>query len=87
MARKRLLSSWPVSLCRKRDKLSLVPGTKVRFQSLKSAVRGSDLGLNPANDGQVIRINIPPLTEERRIEMVKMLGQKTEEARVAIRVS
>ena len=43
------------------------------------------MGLNPANDGQVIRVPIPPLTEERRQEYVKLVRQKAEEARVAIR--
>jgi ribosome recycling factor len=44
-----------------------------------------DQGLNPASDGQVIRVPIPPLTEERRKEFVKLVKQKAEEARVAIR--
>jgi ribosome recycling factor len=45
----------------------------------------SDLGLNPANDGKIIRVPIPALTEERRREFVKMLHRMAEEARVAIR--
>ena len=49
--------------------------------------RGSELGLNPSNDGQVIRIPFAPLTEERRRELVKVIKHKVEEARVAIPVS
>ncbi|TMF88679.1 MAG: ribosome-recycling factor [Chloroflexi bacterium] len=49
------------------------------------AIRDSGQGLNPANDGQVVRVPIPPLTEERRKEYVRMVHAKTEEARVAVR--
>ncbi len=52
---------------------------------IERAILQSDLGLNPANDGQVIRVPIPALTEERRREMVKVLGKIAEEARVSIR--
>ena len=52
---------------------------------VEKAIRTSELGLNPASDGQVIRVPIPPLTEERRKEYVKMARQKAEEARVAVR--
>ncbi|MGI8563328.1 MAG: ribosome recycling factor [Candidatus Dormibacter sp.] len=51
----------------------------------EKAIRESGLGLNPANDGQLIRVPIPPLTEERRREYVKMAKQRAEEARVAVR--
>ncbi|GBE16775.1 ribosome-recycling factor [bacterium BMS3Abin15] len=53
--------------------------------NIEAAIKESDLGLNPNNDGQVIRLNIPPLTEERRIDLVKVLNQKAEEARVSVR--
>ena len=53
--------------------------------AVEKAIRDASLGLNPANDGQVIRVPIPPLTEERRREYVKMVKQKAEETRVAIR--
>jgi ribosome recycling factor len=49
------------------------------------ALRSGERGLNPASDGRVIRVPIPPLTEERRKEFVKLVRQKAEEARVAIR--
>lgn len=53
--------------------------------TVEKALRTSDQGLNPANDGTLIRVPIPPLTEERRREYVKLVRQKAEEARVAIR--
>ena len=52
---------------------------------MDKAILKSDLGLTPVNDGKVIRISIPPLTEERRKELVKVAGKYTEECRVAIR--
>ncbi len=53
--------------------------------AIEKAIQRSDLGLTPVNDGKVIRISIPPLTEERRKELVKMVRKMAEEARVAIR--
>jgi ribosome recycling factor len=53
--------------------------------AIEKAIRDSGSGLNPANDGQVIRVPIPPLTEERRREFVKLVKQRAEEARVAVR--
>ncbi len=58
---------------------------KSQMGVVEKALRTSDQGLNPANDGQVIRVPIPPLTEERRREYVKLVRHKAEEARVAIR--
>jgi ribosome recycling factor len=52
---------------------------------IEKALQTSDLGLNPANDGKVIRVPIPALTEERRKEYVRLLHKMTEEGRVAIR--
>jgi len=52
---------------------------------VESAIRESDLGLNPSNDGQVIRVAIPSLTEERRHDLVKTLNRFAEEARIAVR--
>ncbi|MCC6958624.1 MAG: ribosome recycling factor [Dehalococcoidia bacterium] len=54
-------------------------------QAIQKAIQASDLGLNPAIDGQTMRLPIPPLTEQRRKDLVKMLHNKSEEARVAIR--
>jgi ribosome recycling factor len=61
------------------------PWDKGALSSIEKAFHKSDLMLNPNNDGKVIRINIPPLTEERRKELVKVAKGKAEETRVAIR--
>jgi ribosome recycling factor len=53
--------------------------------AVEKAIRDSGMGLNPANDGQVIRVPIPPLTEDRRKEYVRMVKQRGEDARVAVR--
>ncbi len=53
--------------------------------NIEKAIMKSDLGLTPMNDGRVIRISIPPLTEERRKQLVKVVKKKAEEARVTIR--
>jgi len=58
---------------------------RTQIGAVEKAIRTSELGLNPASDGQVIRVPIPPLTEERRKEYVKLVRQKAEDARVAIR--
>ncbi|MGD9529975.1 ribosome recycling factor [Pseudonocardia sp.] len=55
------------------------------LKSIEKAIRDSDLGLNPGNDGQLIRVVIPQLSEERRREMVKLAHSKGEDARVTIR--
>jgi ribosome recycling factor len=56
-----------------------------QLKALEKAIRDSDLGLNPSNDGQLIRVVIPQLSEERRREMVKVARGKGEDARVTIR--
>jgi ribosome recycling factor len=58
---------------------------KSQMGAVEKALRSGEQGLNPASDGQLIRVPIPPLTEERRREFVKLVRQKAEEARVAIR--
>jgi ribosome recycling factor len=58
---------------------------KSQIGAVEKALRAGEQGLNPANDGTVIRVPIPPLTEERRREYVKLVKQKAEDARVAIR--
>ena len=55
------------------------------LKAMEKAIRDSDLGLNPSNDGQIIRCIIPQLSEERRREMVKVARSKGEDARVTIR--
>ena len=54
-------------------------------QAVEKAIRESGLGLNPASDGQLIRVPIPPLSEERRVEIGKIAGKYAEQARVAVR--
>jgi ribosome recycling factor len=56
-----------------------------QMASVEKAIRDAGQGLNPSNDGQVVRVPIPPLTEERRREYVKMVRQRAEDARVAVR--
>jgi ribosome recycling factor len=61
------------------------PWDKNALGPLERAIMKSDLGLTPNNDGSVIRLNIPQLTEERRREMAKVVGRKIEEGKVAVR--
>lgn len=65
--------------------LLIQPYDKSAVKSIERAILGSDLGLNPSNDGQVIRVPFPPLNEERRKELVKLCRHYAEEARVAVR--
>lgn len=65
--------------------LVIQPWDKGILQEMEKAIQKSDLGLNPMNDGSVIRIVIPPMTEERRIELVKLVRKMGEDAKVAIR--
>lgn len=65
--------------------LVVQPYDKSAMSHIEKAIQASDLGLNPSNDGQVIRLPFPPLTEERRKELVKVCKQYAEEARVAVR--
>src|SRR6185436_13077901 len=65
--------------------ITISPWDVSQIGSIEKAIRTSDLGLNPANDGKVIRVPIPPLTEERRKEIVKRLHHIAEEHRVALR--
>jgi len=61
------------------------PWDKTAVQAIDRAIRGSDLGLNPTSDGEVIRIPVPPLTEERRKDLTKVARRAAEDARVALR--
>jgi len=65
--------------------LIIQPWDRAMMTPIEKALQTSDLGLNPANDGKIIRVPIPPLTEQRRKEYVKILHKFAEEARVAIR--
>jgi ribosome recycling factor len=61
------------------------PWDKNLIAEIEKAIRSSELSLNPSNDGKVIRISFPPLTEERRKELVKLAKNQAEQSRVAIR--
>lgn len=65
--------------------ITIQPWDKGAFGSVEKAIMTSDLGLNPVNDGKIIRISIPPLTEERRKDLVKLAKKYTEDCKVAIR--
>ena len=65
--------------------LVIQPWDKSVFGAIEKAILKSDLGLTPVSDGKVIRLPIPPLTEERRRDLVKMIRRRVEEARVTIR--
>jgi len=65
--------------------LAVTPFDKGALGSIEKAIQSSDLGITPSNDGQVIRLAFPPLTEERRKELVKQVHHRAEEARVAVR--
>lgn len=63
----------------------IAPYDKGSMQAIEKALRESDLGINPNNDGEIIRINLPQLTEERRKEYIKVAKNKAEDARISIR--
>ncbi|CAH1211178.1 MULTISPECIES: ribosome recycling factor [Paenibacillus] len=65
--------------------LMIQPWDKSSMSDIERAIMKSDLGLTPANDGSMIRLSIPPLTEERRAELVKLTKKFGEESKVAIR--
>ena len=65
--------------------LIIQPWDKGSIHGIEKAILTSDLGLNPVSDGNVIRINIPPLSEERRQELTKVVRRRVEERRIAIR--
>jgi ribosome recycling factor len=65
--------------------ITIQPYDKGSMGQIEKAISMSDLGLTPNNDGQVIRLNIPPLTSDRRQELVKLAGKLAEEGKVALR--
>ena len=65
--------------------LVISPFDKSSIAAIERAIIQADLGLNPSNDGNVVRLTFPPLTEERRRELVRLVKQMAEEGRVAIR--
>ncbi|MEE3236497.1 MAG: ribosome recycling factor [Pseudomonadota bacterium] len=65
--------------------LTVSPWEKVMVQPIEKAIMHSDLGLNPATAGTIIRVPLPPLTEERRKDMIRLVRQEAEGGRVAVR--
>lgn len=65
--------------------LMIQPYDKNAISSMEKAIMSSDVGITPGNDGNVIRLNFPPLTEERRKELIKLVHHRGEEGRVAVR--
>jgi len=65
--------------------LTIQPWDKNALGPIEKSIQKSDLGLNPSNDGNIIRLAIPPLTEDRRKDMVKTVHKKVEDGRVSIR--
>lgn len=65
--------------------ITIQPWEQKLISEIEKAILKSDLGLTPANDGKIIRIPIPPLTEERRKQLVKVVKKRAEEAKVAVR--
>jgi ribosome recycling factor len=65
--------------------LAIAPYDKGTIKAIEKAIQASDLGVNPSNDGNVIRVTFPELTGDRRKELVKVVKKQAEEARVAVR--
>ncbi len=65
--------------------ITIQPWDQRLITDIEKAILKSDLGLTPSNDGKIIRLNIPPLTEERRKQLVKVIKKRAEDARIAIR--
>lgn len=65
--------------------LLVTPWDRTQINSILKAIQASDIGMNPMSDGNVIRLNVPPLTEERRRDLIKQLHKKAEEHKVAVR--
>jgi ribosome recycling factor len=65
--------------------LTIRPFDPASIKEIERAILASDLGLTPSNDGKIIRLSIPPLTEERRHDLVKIVRNRAEEGRVAVR--
>ncbi len=61
------------------------PWDKNALGDIELSIRNSDLNLSPTNDGNVVRISLPPMTEERRLELIRNISKKAEEARIALR--
>jgi ribosome recycling factor len=67
--------------------ITVKPWEKTMIPIIDKAIRASDLGINPVADSELVRLPIPPLTQERRKDLAKVVGKQTEEARVAVRAA
>jgi len=67
--------------------ITVKPWEKAMIAVIDKAIRASDLGINPVADAELVRLPIPPLTQDRRKELAKVVGKQTEEARVAVRAA
>ena len=67
------------------DQIAIQPWNADQIPSIEKAIQEANIGLNPQNDGTVIRLILPPLTEERRKELVKLVHQYAEESRISVR--
>ena len=65
--------------------LTIQPWDQTALAAIEKAIQSSDLGINPSNDGKIIRIPIPPLTEERRKQLAKVVNEMAEEHKTAVR--
>lgn len=65
--------------------LVITPWDKTAIKAIEKAIQSSPLGINPQNDGESIRLNLPELTKERRVELTKIVNKMAEEGRIAIR--
>lgn len=65
--------------------ITIQPWDRNALGDIETAIRNSDLNLSPVNDGQLVRISLPPMTEERRNELARTISKKGEEARIALR--
>ena len=84
-ASRRRCSSSPASRCPSRALVVISPYDASAKGAIEKAIRESDLGVNPTDDGKVLRVALPELTEERRKEYIKLAKTKAEDGRVAVR--
>ncbi|MGB5756381.1 MAG: ribosome recycling factor [Acidimicrobiales bacterium] len=80
----RLLEVASISVPEARQ-LIVTPHDPANLEAVERAIRTSDLGISPSNDGRSVRLNFPPLTEERRKELVRLVKKMAEDGRIAIR--
>ncbi len=80
----RLIEVASVSVPEARQ-LMVTPHDPTNLDAVERAIRNSDLGVSPSNDGRALRLNFPPLTEERRKELVRLVKKMAEEGRISIR--